>query len=88
MIRENSTPASTLELEPPSSEPLVASASNVGFLGKSVAATLGGIGSNLIMPVSKRNRRHYEHVKELKVTGHTSTSIIMQTNPGCSGTPT
>ena len=53
-----------------------------------MAARLGGIGSNVIMPVSKRNFRHYEHAKELKVAGHTSISIIMQINLGFSGMPT
>lgn len=34
-----------------------------GFIGRSVAQTLGQMGSKLIMPIDRRNLRHYEHVK-------------------------
>ena len=72
MTLESSTLTPIVESLQPSSEPQVYQLSHTGFIGKSVAARLGGIGSNVIMPISKRNLRHYEHAKELKVAGHTS----------------
>lgn len=40
-------------------------------MGRSIAARLGEIGSQIVMPIAKENKRHYEHPKELKVVGHT-----------------
>lgn len=41
-------------------------------MGRSIALRLGAIGSHLVMPIAKQNFKHFEHPKELKVSGHTS----------------
>lgn len=56
-----------------SSELLVDVIENVGFMGLPLASRLGSLGSSMIMPIATGNSRHFENVKELKVTGATST---------------
>ena len=52
-------------------------------MGKSVASTLGLVNSSVIMPINLEHHfRHSEHIKELKQTGPTRTSVPIQIEHG------
>lgn len=73
MMLNNTIPKIIQVSEPLFLELQVDIVENVGFMGLSMASRLGGLGSSMIMPIATGNSRHFENVKELKVTGATST---------------